>query len=112
MISHNFRINHALIPCIHSNCRWEGRPHTPPFKWGDGGEELPPHDTWLRTLDLRAQGLGVLIEPDVARADPAAADHDLEKVKEILMQTAGGWACGVLGEEDGLQAQEGVTIVR
>eukprot|EP00198_Chlamydomonas_reinhardtii_P009683 XP_001699020.1 predicted protein [Chlamydomonas reinhardtii] len=33
--------------------RWAGRPRTPPFRWGDGVEVLPPHDTWLRELDLK-----------------------------------------------------------
>ena len=27
--------------------RWEGRPQTPPFKWGENGVVLPDHDLWL-----------------------------------------------------------------
>lgn len=27
--------------------RWEGRPTTPPFQWGDEGIVLPAHDVWL-----------------------------------------------------------------
>ncbi|GLC43541.1 hypothetical protein PLESTM_001484500 [Pleodorina starrii] len=69
--------------------RWEGRPRTPPFRWGDGVEVLPPHDTWLRELDLKAEGLGALIEPDLMRADAAVAEKDLEKVKALLVQYAG-----------------------
>ncbi|EFJ42408.1 hypothetical protein VOLCADRAFT_97483 [Volvox carteri f. nagariensis] len=69
--------------------RWEGRPRTPPFRWGDGVEVVPPHDTWLRELDLKAEGLGALIEPDLMRADAAVAEKDLEKVKALLVQYAG-----------------------
>lgn len=70
--------------------RWEGRPRTPPFRWGDGSEVLPPHDMWLRDLDLKAEGLGSLIEPDLMRADPGVAERDLQdKVKGLLVQYAG-----------------------
>lgn len=54
--------SHTLACC---ECRWEGRPRTPPFKWGETGEVLPPHDTWLHELDLKAEGLGALVDPDL-----------------------------------------------
>mmetsp|Transcript_22905 Transcript_22905/g.58437 ORF Transcript_22905/g.58437 Transcript_22905/m.58437 type:complete len:440 (-) Transcript_22905:427-1746(-) len=69
--------------------RWEGRPRTPPFKWGEDGEVLPPHDTWLHELDLKAEGLGALVDPDLVRADPSILDKDLAKTKEQLVQYAG-----------------------
>jgi hypothetical protein len=42
-----------------ARARWEGRPRTPPFRWGDGVEVLPPHDTWLRELDLKVRHRGM-----------------------------------------------------
>eukprot|EP00798_Chlamydomonas_sp_ICE-L_P014421 gene14421-20427_t len=69
--------------------RWEGRPHTPPFKWGEYGEELPPHDTWLRSVDLKAEGLGGLIEPVLVKTDPQVVEKDLEMVKELMLKHAG-----------------------
>ncbi|KAL6756834.1 hypothetical protein V8C86DRAFT_2641855 [Haematococcus lacustris] len=69
--------------------RWEGRPRTPPFKWGERGEILPPHDTWLRELDLKHEGLGGLVEVELLRTDPTLLDKDLGKTKELLMHHAG-----------------------
>mmetsp|Transcript_37672 Transcript_37672/g.83892 ORF Transcript_37672/g.83892 Transcript_37672/m.83892 type:complete len:441 (-) Transcript_37672:2613-3935(-) len=69
--------------------RWEGRPRTPPFKWGDQGEVVPPHDTWLRELDLKQEGLAALVEADLLKTDPSILERDLDKVKELLMQYAG-----------------------
>mmetsp|Transcript_2579 Transcript_2579/g.4376 ORF Transcript_2579/g.4376 Transcript_2579/m.4376 type:complete len:436 (+) Transcript_2579:107-1414(+) len=69
--------------------RWEGRPRTPPFKWGEQGELLPPHDTWLTDLNLRREGLDTLVEPDVINADPGLLEKDLQKTKELLMNHAG-----------------------
>lgn len=56
-----------LTACLWPD-RWEGRPRTPPFKWGEKGEVLPPHDMWLRELNLRREGLEVLVEVDLIRA--------------------------------------------
>ena len=72
--------------------RWEGRPRTPPFKWGDSKEQLPAHDTWLKDLDLKAEGLGALIDSDLIKTDPSIMDKDLQKVKELLVQYAGATA--------------------
>ena len=67
--THTHTITHVCAHIhthVHTTCRrWEGRPRTPPFKWGDQGEILPPHDQWLRDMDLKAEGLGALIEPDL-----------------------------------------------
>ncbi|KAF5840410.1 hypothetical protein DUNSADRAFT_16787 [Dunaliella salina] len=69
--------------------RWEGRPRTPPFRWGDEGEILPPHNTWLLELDLKAEGFGAFFDPDMIRADPTIVDTDLGRVKQLLMDYAG-----------------------
>ncbi len=69
--------------------RWEGRPRTPPFKWGEQGEILPPHDTWLQELSLQKEGLASLVEQDLLRADPSMLEQDLERTKELLVQHAG-----------------------
>ncbi|GAX72798.1 hypothetical protein CEUSTIGMA_g253.t1 [Chlamydomonas eustigma] len=67
--------------------RWEGRPRTPPFKWGEAGEELPPHDTWLRELDLVQEGIMSLIDTTVFATN--GISEDLEVVKDVLMRNAG-----------------------
>lgn len=70
--------------------RWDGRPRSPPFHWSDEGGELgTPHDAWLDRLDLRQEGLAALHEPELAAQDPAAAEADLDRVKEVLVQHAG-----------------------
>jgi hypothetical protein len=57
-------------------CRWEGRPHSPPFQWGADGEVIPAHDTWLMELDLMKEGASVLVDAESAR-DAAAVEEDL-----------------------------------
>mmetsp|Transcript_34108 Transcript_34108/g.61492 ORF Transcript_34108/g.61492 Transcript_34108/m.61492 type:complete len:458 (-) Transcript_34108:462-1835(-) len=69
--------------------RWEGRPRTPPFRWGDGVEVLPAHDLWLTDLNLKAEGILNLVDPDLYKADPSIAEADLDKVKQYLLQYAG-----------------------
>ncbi|GMH35101.1 hypothetical protein BSKO_02969 [Bryopsis sp. KO-2023] len=69
--------------------RWDGRPSTPPFKWGEGGEELPPHDAWLTELDLKTEGGGVLLSKLHPEQDPSSGMEDLARVKEILVKYAG-----------------------
>ena len=58
-----------MCVCVSMCCRWEGRPRTPPFKWGDEGEILPPHNTWLLELDLKAEGFAAFIDPDMIKAE-------------------------------------------
>lgn len=55
---------------------------------------LPPHDTWLHELDLKAEGLGSLVEADLLRADASLLDKDLAKTKELLVQYAGAIQVG------------------
>ncbi|KAK9811334.1 hypothetical protein WJX72_002031 [[Myrmecia] bisecta] len=68
--------------------RWEGRPVTPPFEWGDGGEVVPPHDAWLRHLDMRTHELDRLVDPDLAK-QAGATERDLQAAKDMLYQNAG-----------------------
>jgi hypothetical protein len=63
-------------------CRWEGRPSTPPFQWGGTCELLPPHDSWLRALDLRQEGLAGLVE--------GLEEGELAATQQLLVQHAGG----------------------
>lgn len=50
---------------------------------------VPPHDVWLAELDLKAEGLLALVDPDLVRGDPHAVEKDLDKVKQYLIQYAG-----------------------
>ena len=68
--------------------RWEGRPRTPPFKWSGDGEVIMPHDTWLKELDLKQEGVEALVDHDSVR-DEAGLDTDLGDVKKLLLQHAG-----------------------
>ena len=63
--------------------RWEGRPSTPPFQWGDSGEVLPPHDQWLRDMNMAAWGLDKLVEPALLLQDPGFLHQDLQATKVI-----------------------------
>lgn len=81
----------ALCP-VHLACpghRWEGRPRTPPFKWGDEGEVIPPHDTWLIELDLKQEGISALVDADAIKDNPTGLDNDLRETKKLLVQYAG-----------------------
>jgi hypothetical protein len=69
--------------------RWEGRPRSPPFKWGDLGEVVPPHDMWLQELNLEHEGLAGLVEPDTIKDNPAGLEQDLAETKTLLVQYAG-----------------------
>jgi hypothetical protein len=69
--------------------RWEGRPDTPPFQWGDEGVVLPSHNLWLQNLDMQHENLEQLVDHGVRGQDPGAAQQDLDAVKALLMQHAG-----------------------
>ena len=68
--------------------RWEGRPRSPPFKWGNGGMELPPHDVWLQELDLQREGV-VAALIDTAAFGLAELEEDLVGTRELLIKYAG-----------------------
>eukprot|EP00891_Asterochloris_glomerata_P007683 jgi/Astpho2/7683/fgenesh1_pg.00115_%23_75_t len=68
---------------------WDGRPSTPPFQWGDSGEVLPPHDQWLRDMNMAAWGLDKLVEPALLLKDPEFLHQDLQATKDVLMQWGG-----------------------
>lgn len=69
--------------------RWDGRPKTPPFVWGEDGDVLPPHDAWLTNLNLKTEGLTALANAQQLAEDPEAVAQDLEATKSILIQYSG-----------------------
>lgn len=70
-------------------CRWDGRPTTPPFKWGPNGEELPPHDAWLANMDLKAEGMGSLVCTFLKKQDENHEASDLALVRDTLIKNGG-----------------------
>lgn len=70
--------------------RWEGRPNTPPFQWGEEGIVGPSDHEWLEELDLKAYGVDKLVNEDLVAQNPAALEQDLHATKEVLKQYAGG----------------------
>ena len=74
--------------------RWEGRPSTPPFQWGDSGEVLPPHDQWLRDMNMAAWGLDKLVEPALLLTDPEFLHQDLQATKVTGCALANSVSCG------------------
>jgi hypothetical protein len=69
--------------------RWEGRPETPEFNWGDDGVVLPRHDVWLQQLDLVQEGVDQLVDPESCQQDAGALTRGLSAVKELLTNNAG-----------------------
>lgn len=69
--------------------RWEGRPDTPDFQWGQDGIVLPSHDLWLQQLDLQEANLHTLVDQALLEQDPDAVAHNLDAVKALLIQYAG-----------------------
>lgn len=68
--------------------RWEGRPDTPPFQWGDEGVVLPGPDLWLQQVDLCHENIDQLI-PSGAKDEDAQPKQDLDAVKALLLQHCG-----------------------
>lgn len=83
--------------------RWDGRPRSPPFVWGIDGEMVPAHDAWLTGMNLRAEGMAALVEPDV-RDSPEALAAELAAAKDVLIRHAGALQMFFL-----LATSEGVT---
>lgn len=69
--------------------RWEGRPKTPPFRWGAAGEVVPPHDQWLKDFDCSFWGLDKLVEPALLQQNPNFLERDLKETKDVFLQWAG-----------------------
>jgi hypothetical protein len=79
--------------------RWEGRPNTPEFKWGDDGIVLPAHDIWLEQLDLVRENLDQLVDKEVKDQNSENLAKDLATVKALIKEHAGGLqACFLLYE--------------
>lgn len=75
-------------PCGFTS-RWEGRPCTPEFNWGDDGVVLPAHDLWLDQLDLVHENLDALVDKEVKSLSPENLPKDLAAVKALLKEHAG-----------------------
>lgn len=69
--------------------RWEGRPVTPPFQWGEGGPVRPSESEWLEALDFHAHGVEKLVNEDLVAANAAALQQDLDATKEVLLKYGG-----------------------
>lgn len=69
--------------------RWEGRPETPDFQWGQDGVVLPSHDLWLQQLDLEEANLQTLVDTALLEQNPDAIAQNLDAVKALLIQHAG-----------------------
>eukprot|EP00210_Caulerpa_lentillifera_P003279 g3130.t1 len=74
--------------------RWEGRPRTPPFRWGIHGEEVPPFDAWLTELDLTTEPLVTshlpsLLQMETSDGTVYDAAGDCEALHQVLMQNSG-----------------------
>jgi hypothetical protein len=74
--------------------RWDGRPTTPPFKWGEEGIIGPSDHEWLEEMDMKAFGIDSLVDEAMVTANPASLDQDLNATKEVLRQYAGGLQVG------------------
>eukprot|EP00959_Pyramimonas_sp_CCMP1952_P048942 1022704-Pyramimonas_sp.AAC.2 len=70
--------------------RWDGRPSTPTFQWGEEGIIGPSDHEWLEELDMKAFGVDRLVDENLVAQNPAALDQDLNATKEVLKQYAGG----------------------
>ena len=64
--------------------RWQGRPEDAPFAWSAKGEVFPPHDAWLRQMDMSKCGLASLQAPS---ASAAAFQADLNAAKASSERT-------------------------
>ena len=70
--------------------RWEGRPRSPPFKWDVQGVVVPPHDAWLKDLDLEREGIvSALIDVEAMEQSGIDIAEDLESTKDMLIKYAG-----------------------
>eukprot|EP00955_Chlamydomonas_euryale_P092339 364699-Chlamydomonas_euryale.AAC.7 len=68
--------------------RWEGRPRTPPFKWGEEGAVVPAHDVWLMELNLEREGLLSLVDMEAHTENSSGPQEDLQEVKKLLVEFA------------------------
>jgi hypothetical protein len=69
--------------------KWEGRPETPEFIWGEDGVVHPPHDLWLSQLDLEHERIDQLVDKHVREHTPENLKKDLDAVKALMTQHAG-----------------------
>lgn len=70
-------------------CRWEGRPKTPPHVWGDTVSATKKEYNWLDDIDLKQYGFNELVNPDLASANVHAVDQDLAATMDVMRQYTG-----------------------
>ena len=70
--------------------RWEGRPKTPPFRWGADGLIGATDQDWLEDgLDLYAFGVDDLVNESLAQVSPEAKDDDIKATHAVLVKYGG-----------------------
>lgn len=73
--------------------RWEGRPTTPPFKWGADGLIGVSDTDWLDTMDLAGFGVGDLVNEQLVDVNPQAKEQELVELHKVLMKYGGLLLC-------------------
>mmetsp|Transcript_3904 Transcript_3904/g.9377 ORF Transcript_3904/g.9377 Transcript_3904/m.9377 type:complete len:440 (-) Transcript_3904:98-1417(-) len=70
--------------------RWDGRPKTPPFRWGADGLIGATDEDWLQDgLDLHAFAVDDMVSEDLARVSPDAKDQDIKATHALLVKHGG-----------------------
>ena len=70
--------------------RWEGRPKTPPFKWGPSGLIGATDQDWLEDgLDMYAFDVDDLVNESLAQVSPEAKDEDVKSTHAVLVKHGG-----------------------
>ena len=70
--------------------RWEGRPKTPPFRWGADGLIGATDQDWLEDgLDMYAYGVDDLVNESLAQVSPEAKDEDVKATHAVLVKNGG-----------------------
>lgn len=70
--------------------RWEGRPKTPPFRWGTDGLIGATDQDWLEDgLDLYAFGVDDLVNESLAQVSPDAKEQDVKATHAVLVKYGG-----------------------
>lgn len=70
--------------------RWEGRPKTPPFRWGTDGLIGATDQDWLEDgLDLYAFGVDDLVNESLAQVSPDAKEQDMKATQAVLVKYGG-----------------------
>jgi hypothetical protein len=70
--------------------RWEGRPKTPPFRWGTDRLIGATDEDWLEEgMDMNAFGVDDLVNESLAQVSPDAKDQDVKATHGVLVKFGG-----------------------